>query len=111
MWRRRAKASGGSSPATPCWPSSTPSDNAESKYHQSRSSVPFAESTRGYPVLGINLRTLFLAPLAEMRLLFGRLREVGTVVLDQDQVASFLPVFDEAGAFQRPDYLPPSQRR
>jgi hypothetical protein len=40
------------------WPSSTPSDNAETTHHQARAGVPFAEFTRGYPVLGITFRTL-----------------------------------------------------
>ena len=39
------------------WPSSTPSDNAETTHHQARAGVPFAEFTRGYPVLGINFIT------------------------------------------------------
>jgi hypothetical protein len=42
------------------WPSSTPSDNAETTHHQARAGVPFAEFTRGYPVLGIT----FLTPIS-----------------------------------------------
>ena len=40
-WRRQARASGGSSPAMPCSPSSTTSDNAEPTRMKTRTGMPF----------------------------------------------------------------------
>lgn len=60
MWRRQAKASGGSSPAMHCSPSLTTSDNAEPMPYETRTSMSFAVSNRDYPVLGISFPTFSL---------------------------------------------------
>jgi len=71
-----ARVSAASSPATRCWPSWTPSDNAESTPHHTHASMPFAEFTRGYPVLGITFRTLVACPPPAVRTALGQIRDV-----------------------------------
>jgi hypothetical protein len=58
------------------WPSSTPSDNAETTHHQARAGVPFAEFTRGYPVLGITFRILVTCPPSEARSLLQQIQSL-----------------------------------